>query len=103
MRSIAQLHGTWGLFLLLTGALLVVGVSGETALSQDADARRIESLAAWEKIASVLQHPRCLNCHQVDRPLQGDARRVHIPTVGRDSKVQGKESGQGAGATKCRN
>ena len=40
-----------------------------------------ESLAAWAKIQSVLQHPRCLNCHQAESPLQGESRRAHIPHV----------------------
>src|ERR1700732_4522821 len=34
--------------------------------------------AALEKIATVLQPPRCLRCHQLDSPLQGDARRIHV-------------------------
>ncbi|MGH9746800.1 MAG: hypothetical protein ACRD59_11905 [Candidatus Acidiferrales bacterium] len=55
------------------------------------------SLAAWDKIASVLQNPRCLNCHQLDSPLQGDERRVHIPRV-----VRGPD-GHGVGAMRCGN
>jgi hypothetical protein len=39
------------------------------------------SLAAWQKIVAVLQHPRCLNCHQAASPLQGDARGPHVPRV----------------------
>src|SRR5580704_15551100 len=34
--------------------------------------------AASGKIATVLQHPRCLNCHQLNSQLQGDARRIHV-------------------------
>src|SRR5205814_10009941 len=40
-----------------------------------------DGLEAWGKIATVLQHPRCLNCHQLVSPLQGDSRRPHIPHV----------------------
>ena len=54
-----------------------------------------ESLAAWAKIQSVLQHPRCLNCHQAESPLQGDSRRAHIPHV-----VRGSEN-HGVSAMKC--
>jgi hypothetical protein len=56
-----------------------------------------DSVAAWEKVATVLQHPRCLNCHQLQSPLQGDGRRVHIPHV-----VRGKED-SGVGAMRCGN
>jgi len=48
-----------------------------------------ESLAAWAKIQSVLQHPRCLNCHQAESPLQGESRRAHIPHVIRGSENHG--------------
>jgi hypothetical protein len=55
-----------------------------------------ESLAAWHKIFAVLQHPRCLNCHQKDSPLQGDSRRAHIPPVKRSDN-------HGVSAMKCGN
>ena len=55
------------------------------------------SLAAWGGISAVLQNPRCLNCHQLDSPLQGDSRRVHIPHV-----VRGQDN-QGVGAMRCGN
>jgi hypothetical protein len=55
------------------------------------------SLAAWSEIATVLQNPRCLNCHQLDSPLQGDSRRVHIPRV-----VRGQDN-HGVGAMRCGN
>jgi hypothetical protein len=55
------------------------------------------SLAAWGEIATVLQNPRCLNCHQLDSPLQGDSRRVHIPRV-----TRGPDN-QGVGAMRCQN
>ncbi len=66
-------------------------------LWSQASARQSESLAAWAKMVTVLQHPRCLNCHQLDAPLQGDARRLHIPRV-----VRGPE-GQGVSAVRCGN
>jgi hypothetical protein len=64
----------------LVGLLLAGVVAGcGPGWSQQTDAD--QSLAAWGKIAQVLRHPRCLNCHQLDRPLQGDSRRAHIPPV----------------------
>lgn len=58
---------------------------------------RDQSLAVWPRIAAVLQHPRCLNCHQQDSPLQGDAARSHVPLV-----VRGPD-GHGVGAMRCEN
>jgi len=55
------------------------------------------SLAAWDQIVTVLQNPRCLNCHQLNSPLQGDERRVHIPRV-----VRGPNN-HGVGAMRCGN
>jgi hypothetical protein len=73
----------------------VVLLAGEAA-SQGGSARET-SLAAWERIATVLQHPRCVNCHHPDAPLVGDASRPHMPRVvrGRDSK--------GAPGMRCNN
>lgn len=70
------------------------GAAGWTQTRAASDA---ESVAAWGKIAGVLQHPRCLNCHQLDRPLQGDSRRVHIPAV-----VRGPDN-FGTGTMRCYN
>jgi len=52
--------------------------SAQTAAPQ-ADA------AIFEKMAAVLRHPRCLNCHQVEVPLQGDRGWQHIPKVARSA------------------
>jgi hypothetical protein len=70
-----------------------IGAEGKAASPFD----RSASLAAWNNIAAVLQNPRCLNCHQLDSPLQGDSRRVHIPRV-----VRGAD-GYGVGAMRCGN
>lgn len=72
--------------------LLSCGLSWAQTSSSQA-----QSLAAWGKIVTVLQHPRCLNCHQLDSPLQGDSRRNHIPHV-----VRGSDS-HGVGAMRCGN
>ena len=75
-------------------AISSTGVSRTEAASPGDQA---SSLAAWSEIATVLQNPRCLNCHQLDSPLQGDSRRVHIPHV-----VRGPDN-QGVGAMRCGN
>ncbi len=80
--------GLWQLFFLASTALFAVPNTGWTQASDD-------SLAAWRKIAAVLQHPRCLNCHQLNSPLQGDSRRLHVPLV-----VRGPDN-HGVGAMRC--
>lgn len=84
-----------GLGFLLTIALLPEAAG--TGPSSTQTGRPTEGLAAWEKIATVLQHPRCLNCHQEDSPLQGDMRRPHIPHVLRGT------DGHGVSAMRCGN
>ena len=49
---------------------------------------RVAGLQAFAQIERVLLHPRCVNCHVPDGPLQGDAKRVHYPAVQRG--VDGK-------------
>jgi hypothetical protein len=54
--------------------------------------------AVFERIASVLTHPRCLNCHtSVDFPTQGDERRRH------QMNVQRGPHDKGAVAMQCSN
>ncbi len=49
----------------------------------------------FDPIASVVMHPRCMNCHQVDHPRQTDAAIVHQPLV-----VRGKDD-HGAPTQPC--
>jgi hypothetical protein len=59
-----------------------LGAHGQdTSQTADAEKRTRHACEAWGRIVTVLQHPRCLNCHQQDYPLQGDDRHVHVPTV----------------------
>ena len=41
-----------------------------------AAADRSAGLQAFAQIERVLLHPRCVNCHVPDGPLQGDAKRM---------------------------
>ena len=44
--------------------------------------QRDRSIALFEEAGKVLQHPRCLNCHPVERsPTQGDDMHPHVPEV----------------------
>lgn len=73
-------------------AAAVVGV----ALAAPAFAQSDTALSAFEVVRSVLQHPRCQNCHiPIDAPLQLDEGRVHQINV-----VRGP-AGLGAAAMEC--
>ena len=48
------------------------------------------SLAAFQHVATVLQSPRCMNCHVVgNRPRQGDDRHIHAQNVMRGPDGRG--------------
>ena len=73
----------------LVGAFCLAG----SVVSQDLKslgAPRSEALAAFERVASVLESPRCMNCHpRGDRPSQGDDRHAHLMNVQRGPSNQG--------------
>ena len=75
----ADLPGTW---LGLTIAVVLVSFGG-ASLAQSPSVSREQGLRAWDGIVRVLQHPRCLNCHQPVVPLQGNVPRAHTPRVAR--------------------
>jgi hypothetical protein len=78
-------------------AIVVMLWASGAAWSQTRGSDQAESVAAWDKIVTVLRHPRCLNCHQLNSPLQGDAPRPHIPRV-----VRGPDN-HGVSAMRCNN
>jgi hypothetical protein len=86
-------------FAAFVAAVILVAIvfSSSGARTEAGPPDQSASLAAWDQIATVLQHPRCLNCHQLNSPLQGDTRRDHIPRV-----VRGPDN-QGVGAMRCGN
>jgi hypothetical protein len=58
-----------------------------------------DPLAAFETVRSVLQHPRCQNCHPAgEAPLQGDEGRVHNQNIQRGMTGVGMT---GAECTTC--
>ncbi len=83
-------RGGMAIFCLSALSLVVSIVTSDTGWTQAAGTEEAAGLAAWDKIAAVLQHPRCLNCHQLNTPLQGDKRRVHIPPVVRGADNMGR-------------
>lgn len=65
------------------GPLEIAGLKTPAAFASiDDDEARAAAL--FTEISTVLQHPRCANCHPVtDQPLQGDAMNPHMPPVTR--------------------
>ena len=88
---------TFAVTLILAATAVALSSTGAARTLPSLADDQTASLAAWDQIAAVLQHPRCLNCHQLNSPLQGDSRRVHIPRV-----VRGPDD-QGVGAMRCGN
>jgi len=68
----------------LTIALLVAASDGTEATSMSP-----ASSGSFDPIASVLMHPRCINCHQDQSPRQTDAKIVHQPLVVRGKNDHG--------------
>ena len=51
---------------------------------------RDRSIAAFREVATVLQNPRCMNCHVTgDRPRQGNDRHLHLQNVMRGPDGKG--------------
>ena len=73
----------------------VLTLFGGRVLAQDVN-KSVAALQAFEMVRSVLQHPRCQNCHiSGDAPLQGDEGRQHGLYIVRGPK------GHGAAAMEC--
>ena len=57
--------------------LLALGWPAALAHAQSGAATE-DSLRAWARVAEVLRHPRCMNCHPSgDVPRQADDRHLH--------------------------
>ncbi len=70
------------LFASLTLVLAACGDRRASTPSPGAGSRDQPALVAFETVRSVLQHPRCQNCHPAgDVPLQGDEGRLHNQNV----------------------
>jgi hypothetical protein len=76
----------FSILILIAGAVTIFVHPFSFAQSSD----RVQSLGYFAKMAPVLQHPRCLNCHPVgDYPLQGMGMKPHIMNVKRGPHNQG--------------
>lgn len=71
-------------FVIIAGLVGLAGVAWATG--PQAQERRAAGEQAFQQVATVLQSPRCMNCHPAgDAPLQGDASLPHTMQVRRDS------------------
>jgi hypothetical protein len=87
----------------LVALVLVVAACGDRSTRgtgpSTSSANREQGLVAFETVRSVLQHPRCQNCHPAgDAPLQGEEGRVHAMNIQRGPAGRGMV---GAECTTC--
>jgi hypothetical protein len=82
-RAILSAHAAPFSYVSAAGVLAAVLLATAILGHEPSSPEPVDGLAAWDKIAAVMQHPRCLNCHQLDAPLRGDTRSPHIPRVTR--------------------
>lgn len=75
--------------------VMMLATGAATLLPRVAQDPKRAPAQLFDPIASVLMHPRCLNCHQVDFPRQTDAAIRHTQMV-----VRGAD-GHGAPALQC--
>ena len=75
---------------LIVGGLLACAVRGAERTAQLSPAELDEAFAAFDVVAEVLYHPRCLNCHPAgERPLQYDTSQPHAMNVVRGEDDRG--------------
>jgi hypothetical protein len=73
---------------------LIAAASATVAVAQTTDSAR--ALQAFEVVRSVLQHPRCANCH-----IPEEAPRQHDMSLPHTMGVQRGKDGRGAAAMEC--
>jgi hypothetical protein len=85
MKSLLKADDMKSLYLLVFAATFLSPV-----FSQPKSPLPIASASDWDAIRSVIQHPRCMNCHTVTEfPRQGDQRYRHQQLVIRGEKNGG--------------
>ena len=94
MRSLRDVGLRAGLPIILAGGLTLAWIASAQQIAAPSN-----PAAMFTRIATVLQSPRCLNCHTVtDFPRQGDDRHAHIFFVSRGPDDRGSPS---ARCTSC--
>jgi hypothetical protein len=81
---------TIGFCAVIVASLWLLPNRGSTQGSMQDSPSTQDGVAAFERIASVLQSPRCMNCHpRSDRPSQGNDRHTHLMNVQRGPNDRG--------------
>jgi hypothetical protein len=82
---------SWVLGGLLAGTVLLAGFqAGRVAAAPAPASKQAAALSAFDTIQTVLQHPRCQNCHiPGDAPLQFDTGMLHAQNVKRGPEGKG--------------
>jgi hypothetical protein len=94
-------YRTSGLFAVF--CLLLAGVSVAAPASSPAE-KQARSRQAYQKVAEVLRHPRCMNCHTATEfPRQGDDRHRHHQMVIRGLANSGAPTMQCASCHQAKN
>ena len=62
-------------------APLIVGIVLSIVDYSRSEAAQAADPEPFDRIASVVMHPRCMNCHQDQSPRQTDAAILHRPLV----------------------
>jgi hypothetical protein len=88
-RCIAQVAGMFASGLCVAIAAGMAHAADFKPTQVDANPDRNAGLQAFAHIQRVLLHPRCLNCHVPDSPLQGINKHVHYPPVQRGKDGHG--------------
>ncbi len=80
--------------ILLVGPLLLAAMAW-LFLNVTSSARQARGLEAFKDVLAVIQHPRCLNCHQSHMPRIRENGRPHVP------RVRAGNLGVGLGGHRC--
>lgn len=77
--------------------LVAIGVYSVVAAAPHSKkaAKEERALASFAKMVTVLQSPRCMNCHRSDVPRVRDTARHHVP------RVEPGKDGSGIGGLRC--
>lgn len=88
----------------LVGGLASICIAAFSSLAAEplAASTEMSGDALFAPIASVLMHPRCMNCHQVDFPRQTDSGIRHTQLVVRGiGGISAHDGGHGAPTLQC--
>lgn len=87
---------------IVSAVAAAMAIAAENAPKPAGPAKTGGDPALFDPIASVVMHPRCMNCHQVDFPRQTDAGIRHTQLVVRGTGgTSAHDGGHGAPTLQC--